>query len=368
MPKRNYKKLKKKLKKKLQKIKNYKISDNKLAALVFIVTAVLGARIGNYIRIFAFQKEREQEYSNLYSEPEPQDWEVGRAPDDESKWDDDPRAGAGAPPTVSLFGKNRNKKIALASILGGTLGVGTGFYLRDKFYKRGKKNEKEMKERQRKDDEDFERLQKKLRESDAPESRIEEPRKKIEFEEFDQEYFNQYNIPFEDFEIKSNIDSGTTGLEEEGDFIRAMEELNKSKKKLKDYKKKTKKDKRIFSRNKDVNAKISIINKKIEENEKQVEELEKIYDDYFVNKKVRLTKKDLIRILSREEGRDKDDLKYYSYWELYKMYEEIMEEQKAEEDHQRYIQKILNSSKEKPVQEVMLFGKKKRKRRKKKRK
>ena len=71
--------------------------------------------------------------------------------------------------------------------------------------------------------------------------------------------------------------------------------------------------------------------------------------------------------MSREEGRDKDNLKYYSYWELYKMYTKLKKEQKAE-DHQRYIQKISDSSKEKSVQEVMLFGKKKRKRRKKKRK
>ena len=56
-------------------------------------------------------------------------------------------------------------------------------------------------------------------------------------------------IPFEDdkeedFEIKAEIDSGTTGLEEEEDFMRAMEELNKSKK-LKEKKKIQKKKKNI---------------------------------------------------------------------------------------------------------------------------
>ena len=376
--------MKKEIKQKIKKIKDYEISDNKLAALVFIVSIVLGIRAGNYLRLFVFEretkkrkKEQEQEYSNLYSEPEPEDWEVGRSPDDESKGDDDPRAGIGAY-DVSLFGKNKNrkfKKVALATLLGGGLGIGTGIYLRDNKIKKERKIEekerKETEERMKKHDEDFERLQKKLKESDVPEPLSEIPRKKIEFEEFDQEYFDQMNIPFEDdknFEIKAEVDSGTIGLKEEEDFMRAMETLEKSKKKLKEDKKKTKKKKKLLSSNKDANAKISIINKKIEENEKQVEELNKIYDDYFVNKKVRLTKKDLIRILSREEGIDKHDLKYYSYWELYKMYEEIMEEQKAEEDHQRYIQEILNSSKEKSVQEVMLFGKKKRKRRKKKRK
>ena len=149
-----YKELKKEIKQKIKKIKNYEISDNKLAALVFIITAVLGARIGSYLRIFVFNheekkrnKEREKEYSNLYSEPDLEDWEVGREPDNESKWDDDPRAGAGAPPTVSLFGKKnkskKNKKVALAAVLGGGLGVGTGFYLRNKLY--SKMHEKERK-------------------------------------------------------------------------------------------------------------------------------------------------------------------------------------------------------------------------------
>ena len=355
MPKRNYKKLKKNLKKKLQKIKNYKISDNKLAALVFIVTAVLGARIGNYIRIFAIQKEQNDPYEPYL--------EYDRRPPDD-------RRGSGY--VVSLFGKNRNKKIALASILGGTLGVGTGFYLRDKFYKRGKKNTKEMEERMKKDDEYFERLKKKLRESDAPKSVSEKPRLKIEFEEnFNQKLFDSMNIPFkddEDFEIKSYIDSGNTGLEEEEDFIRAMKELNKSKNKLKYDKRKTKKGKRIFSRNKVVIKGVNMIDEQIKNNEQQAKELEEFYDDYFENKEKRSTKKDLIRILSRETGENKDNLKYYSYWDLYKMYEKIMEEQKVEEDHQRYIQKILDSPKEKHVQEVILFGKKKRKKRKKKRK
>ena len=389
---RNYKKLKKKLKKKLQKIKNYKISDNKLAALVFIVTAVLGARIGNYIRIFAFQKEREQEYSNLYSELEPQDWEVGRAPDDESKWDDDPRAGAGAPATVSLFGKNRNKKIALASILGGTLGVGTGFYLRDKFYKRGKKNEKEMKERQRKDDEEYEEIKRLLELHDKPPTNSEYSEGiKFDFEDFNKNFeeISKNDNDDEDFEIKADIDSGTTGLEEEGDFMRAMEELNKSKKKLKDYKKKTKKEKRIFSRNKDVKERVNIIKEQIKNNEKQAKELEEFYDDYIENKEKRLSKrqlsnlllkgkdkKDIVKLMSEEAGEDPNNLKYftireleqmlkkYPFWKLQKIYDN----QKAKEDHQRYIQELLNYQEEEPVQEVMLFGKKKRKRRKKKRK
>ena len=364
MPKRNYKKLKKNLKKKLQKIKNYKISDNKLAALVFIVTAVLGARIGNYIRIFAFQKEKEQ--NDPY---EPYSEYYGRPPDDEGKWDDDPRRGSGyVESTVSLFGKNRNKKIALASILGGTLGVGTGYYLRDKFYKRGKKNEKEMKERQRKDDEEFEEEIKRLLElNDRPPTNSEYSEGiKFDFEDFNKNFeeISKNDKDDEDFEIKAEIDPGTTGLKEEEDFMRAMEELNKSKKKLKEKKKK---EKRIF-RNKGAKKRINSIKEQIKNNEQQANELEKFYDDYFENKEKRLTTKDLIRILSRETGKDKDNLKYYSYWELYKMYTKLKKEQKAEEEQQRYIQNILDSSKEKPVQEVMLFGKKKRKRRKKKRK
>lgn len=254
MSSKRYKKLKKEIKQKIKKIKNYEISDNKLAALVFIVASVLGIRAGNYLRLFVFEretkkrkKEKEQEYSNLYSEPELQDWEVGREPDNESKWDDDPRAGAGAPPTVSLFGKNKNKKfnkVALATLLGGGLGIGTGIYLRDNKIKKERKieekNTKDTEERIKKDEEDFERILNNLKESDTPESIIKKPRKKIKFREFNQEHFNRVNIPFEDdedFEIKSNIDSGTTGLEEEEDFIRAMKELNKSKKELKDYKK-----------------------------------------------------------------------------------------------------------------------------------
>ena len=364
MPKRNYKKLKKNLEKKLQKIKNYKISDNKLGALVFIVTAVLGARIGNYIRLFAFQKERNDPHE-LYPEYDE------RPPDDEGKWDDDPRRGSGyVESDVSLFGKNRNKKIALASILGGTLGVGTGFYLRDKFYKRGKKNEKEMKERQRKDDEEYKEIKRLLELHNKPPTNSEYSKRiKFDFEDFNKNFeeISKNDKDDEDFEIKAEIDSGTTGLEEERDYFRAMRELDKSKKKLKEKKKNTKKEKRIF-RNKGAKKRINSIKEQIKNNEQQAKELEEFYDNYFKQKEKSLTKKDLIRILSRETGEDKDNLKYYSYWELYKMYEEIMEEQKAEEEHQRYIQKILDSSKEKPVQEVMLFGKKKRKRRKKKRK
>ena len=99
-----------------------------------------------------------------------------------------------------------------------------------------------------------------------------------------------------------------------------MEELNKSKKKLKENEKKTKKEKRIFSRNKVVKERVNSIREQIENNEQQAKELEEFYDDYIENKEKRLTKKDLIRILSRETGEDKDNLKYYSYWELYKMY------------------------------------------------
>ena len=384
MPGEKYKKLKKEIKQKIKKIKDYEINDNKLAALVFIITAVLGIRAGNYLRLFVFEhetkkrkKEKEQEYSNLYPEPELEDWEVGRKPDNESKWDGDDRAGAGALPTVSLFGKNKNrkfKKVALATLLGGGLGVGTGIYLRNNKIKKERKIEenkrKESEENMKKNEEVYERGQKKLRENDAPTPGGEKSRKKIEFEEFDKEYFNRVNIPFkddEDFEIKSlGIDSGTTGLKEEEDFNRAMNELEKSKKKLKEDKKKTKKEKRIFSRNKDVKKKIGIIKEQIKENEKQAEKLKEFYDDYFENKKVRLSKKDLVRILSRETGEDEDNLKYYFYSELYKMYEKIMKEQKAEEDHQRYIQELLNSPEEEVEQEVMLFGK--RKRRKKKRK
>lgn len=361
MPRGDYKKLKKNLKKKLQKIKNYKINDNKLAALVFIVTAVLGARIGNYIRIFAFQKERNEPHE-LYPEYDE------RPPDDEGKWDDDPRRGSGyVESDVSLFGKNRNKKIALASILGGTLGVGTGFYLRDKFYKRGKKNEKEMKERQRKDDEEYEEIKRLLELKDKPPTNSEYSEGiKFDFEDFNKNFeeISKNDKDDEDFEIKSKIDSGTTGLEEERDFIRAMEELNKSKKKLKEKKKKTKQEKRIFSRNKVVKERVNSIREQIENNEQQAKELEEFYDDYLENKEKRLTKKDLIRILSRETGEDKDNLKYYSYWELYKMYTKLKKEQK---DYQNKVWELMDSE-DKPIQEVMLFGKKKRKRRKKKRK
>ena len=52
-----YKKLKKEIKQKIKKIKDYEIDDNKLAALVFIITAVLGIRAGNYLRLFVFEHE-----------------------------------------------------------------------------------------------------------------------------------------------------------------------------------------------------------------------------------------------------------------------------------------------------------------------
>ena len=57
MTSRRYKKLKKEIKQKIKKIKDYEISDNKLAALVFIVSIVLGIRAGNYIRLFVFEHE-----------------------------------------------------------------------------------------------------------------------------------------------------------------------------------------------------------------------------------------------------------------------------------------------------------------------
>jgi len=364
-----YKKLKKEIKQKIKKIKDYEIDDNKLAALVFIITAVLGIRAGNYLRLFVFEHEtkkkrkEEEEYSSLYGEPELEEFEA--PPDNESKWPDDPRAGIGAF-EVSLFGKSKNrkfKKVALATLLGGGLGVGTGIYLRNNKIKKERKIEenkrKEIQESMKKNEEVYERGQKKLRESDAPESIIEEPRKKIEFDE----KFDQINIPFEDdedFGIKSDIESGTTGLQEEYDYYKAKQYLEEEEKKLKYDKKKTKKEKKVFSRNKNVNKRVNIIKEKIEENKKQSRQIENFYDNYFKQKEKRLSKKDLIRILSREEGEDKDDLKYYSYWELYKMYKEIMEKQKE-------ISSVLDSDDD-PVQEVMLFGKKKRNRRNKKRK
>ena len=57
MTSRRYKKLKKEIKQKIKKIKDYEISDNKLAALVFIVSIVLGIRAGNYLRLFVFERE-----------------------------------------------------------------------------------------------------------------------------------------------------------------------------------------------------------------------------------------------------------------------------------------------------------------------
>ena len=376
-----YKELKKEIKQKIKKIKDYEIDDNKLAALVFIITAVLGGRIGSYLRIFVFNheekkrnKEKEKDYSSLKEEPELEEWELGRPRDDESKGDDDDRAGTGAY-DVSLFGKKnkskRNKKIALAAVLGGGLGVGTGFYLRNKLYskihKKERKSKKEVEHSSKEIEAELKRLKSiaEQKESDAPEPVSKTPRKKIESnEEFIRKHFNKMNISLkdeEDFGIKSyDINSKTTGIQEEEDFYRSIRELEKSKKKLKEDKKQTKKTKKLLSSNKDANEKISIINKKIEENEKQSKQIENFYDNYFKQKEKRLTKKDLIRILSREEGEDKDNLKYYSYWELYKMYEEIMGKQEE-------ISSVLDSDDD-PVQEVMLFGKKKRNRRNKKRK
>jgi len=402
MTSKRYKKLKKEIKQKIKKIKDYEIDDNKLAALVFIITAVLGIRAGNYLRLFVFEHEtnkirkkrkKEKEYSNIYREPEP---ELIEAPsDNESKWPDDPRTGIGAL-EVSLFGKSKNrkfKKVALASLLGGGLGVGTGIYLRNNKIKKERKiEEKKRKEREemiKKDEEVCERTQKKLRESDTPESIIKKPRKKIEFEDFDQEIFNQYNTPFEDDTRSFEIGSGTIGLEEEKDYYRALEKLEKSKKKLKDNKKQTKKGKRIFSRNKDANKKIGIIKEKIKENEKQAEKLQEFYDDYFKNKEKHLSKrqlvnlllkgkdrKDLVKLMSEEAGEDADNLKYftpreleqkleeYPFWKLQKMYEN----QKAKEEYQKQVWELLNSTEEEAEQEVMLFGKKKRKRKRRKKK
>merc|ERR1711998_711848 len=212
----------------------------------------------------------------------------------------------------------------------------------------GEKKRKEIEEWMKEDDENFERLQKKLRESDAPTPVSKKPRKKIEFEDFDQEIFNQYNTPFEDDTRSLGIDSGTIGLEEEEDFMRAMEKLNEDKKRQK-------KKKKWFSRNKDIKKKISIIKEQIEENEKQSEELKKIYDDYVDNKEKRLTKrqlsnlllkgkdnKDIVKLLSEEAGEDENNLKFftpselkqmlvkYPFWKLQKMYDNQKEEEAKE--------------------------------------
>jgi len=373
-----YKELKKEIKQKIKKIKDYEISDNKLAALVFIITAVLGARIGSYLRIFVFNheekernKKKEKDYYSLKEEPELEEWGSGRPPDNESKWPDDPRAGAGAPPTVRLFGKKnkskRNKKIALSAVLGGGLGVGTGFYLRNKLYSKIHEDEKKSKEEVERNDKKLEANLKRLmsideqKESDAPESVSKTALKKIEFnKEFIRKHFNKMISlkDEEDFKIKSDL--GDTRLQEQGDFDRAMGELVRTKLKLKEDKKKIKKKKKWFSRNKDANEKIGIIKEQIKENEKQSQQIENFYDNYFKQKEKRLTKKKLIEILSGKEGidkdKDKDYLKYYSYSELYKMYEEIMEKQKE-------ISLVLDSYDD-PDQEVMLFGKKKRRKKK----
>ena len=140
----------KKLKRKLKKIKNYKVDDNKLAVLVFIVTVVLGARIGNYLRLFIFNFKEKDKYPILKNTELIEEY-----PDDESK-------------SVSLFGKNRRiNKVALASFLGGGLGIGTGFYLRDKWYRNKYKNKRKFQEKHKETvkriDDDFKNIHTKLK-------------------------------------------------------------------------------------------------------------------------------------------------------------------------------------------------------------
>ena len=152
----------KKLKRKLKKIKNYKVDDNKLAVLVFIVTVVLGARIGNYLRLFIFNFKEKDKYPILKNTELIEEYR-----EDESKWPDDRRTGIGAR-SVSLFGKRKRiNKVALASLLGGGLGIGTGFYLRDKWYRNKYKNKRKFQEKRKeivqKVDDDFKNIHTKLK-------------------------------------------------------------------------------------------------------------------------------------------------------------------------------------------------------------
>ena len=113
-----------------------KISDNKIAALIFIVTAVLGYRAGHYIRTFILNKleikrdkEREKIYDKVFKYKKEYPEEEG---------------------PVSLFGKKKKKKMSkkmkmiLASLLGGGLGLGAGIKVRDNLYKRKYEIEKKM--------------------------------------------------------------------------------------------------------------------------------------------------------------------------------------------------------------------------------
>jgi len=113
-----------------------KISDNKIAALLFIVTAVLGYRAGHYIRTFILNseeikrdKEREKIYDKVFKYKKEYPEEEG---------------------PVSLFGKKKKKKMSkkmkmiLASLLGGGLGLGAGIKVRDNLYKRKYEIEKKF--------------------------------------------------------------------------------------------------------------------------------------------------------------------------------------------------------------------------------
>ena len=100
MTSRRYKKLKKEIKQKNRKIKDYEISDNKLAALVFIVSIVLGIRAGNYLRLFVFtnmetKKKKKRKRTRIFeSILRTRTARLGSRTikDDESKGDDDPLA------------------------------------------------------------------------------------------------------------------------------------------------------------------------------------------------------------------------------------------------------------------------------------
>ena len=113
-----------------------KMSDNKIAALIFIVTAVLGYRAGHYIRTFILNseeikrdKEREKIYDKVFKYKKEYPEEEG---------------------PVSLFGKKKKKKMSkkmkmiLASLLGGGLGLGAGIKVRDNLYKRKYEIEKKF--------------------------------------------------------------------------------------------------------------------------------------------------------------------------------------------------------------------------------
>ena len=289
-----------------------KISDNKIAALLFIVTAVLGYRAGHYIRTFILNseeikrdKEREKIYDKVFKYKKEYPEEEG---------------------PVSLFGKKKKKKMSkkmkmiLASLLGGGLGLGAGIKVRDNLYKRKYEIEKK-----------FEKL---FEEEDKMES---EDTKMIIASFYKRKY--EIEKKFEKlFEEEDKMESEDTKMTI-ASLLGGSKEKNK-KEELKKKKVKKKISAKIKEHYKKLQELKEILEKILEIKRKEGIKIPEYYSDSDEDKYKYYIKDREYLIKFLEQYGQYEGLKYYNISELNKMYKEVINDNSKENIGYKFGKKV----------------------------